>query len=132
MLIDENEIKEMVENADYFFRYTYGSFAPNNKNYKIITLVDDYIIVDNSGEVTVNKDKELSGKVWTTINVLTGVIVDSSIKSKGLSHMKDSHKDEIILKMKDNTYLVSGKVSNDELRTTYNNIVSKILEHLNI
>lgn len=132
MLIDENKIKEMVENADYLFRYTCGSFSPNNKDYKIITLVDDYIIVDNSGEVIVNKDKELSDKMWTTINVLTGVIVDSSIKSKDLSHIKDSHKDEIILKMKDNTYLVSGKVSNDELRTTYNNIVSKILEHLNI
>ena len=128
--LSEEEIKEMVRKSDYVFNYTYGTFAPNNKRYKSLTLVDDYIIIDDSGDINIEKNKEKTDKMWFDLNMFMDDIMRCSSETKKLLHIKDSSKDEIILKVKDKSYLFSNKITDKKYNTMYLNIVNGILRHL--
>jgi len=128
--LSEEQINEMVKNADYVFNYTYGSFNPSNKKYKTLTLVDDYIIIDDSGDISIEKNKEKTDKMWFDVNMNMDAIMKCSAETRELPHIKDSSKDEIILKVKDKSYLFSNKITDKKYNTMYLNIVNSILRHL--
>ena len=128
--LSEDQIKEMVKNADYVFNYTYGSFNQNNKKYKTLTLVEDYIIIDDNGSYDIEKNKEKTDKMWFDVNMNMDAIMKCSSETRGLPHAKDSSKDEMILKIKDKSYLLSNKINDKKYNTMYLNIVNGILRHL--
>ena len=123
-------IQEIINNSDYVFTYTYGTFMSNNKDYKRVIVTEDSIFTIDNDNVNVENNKDKADKVWQVITVLTGAIIECSEKSKELSHIKDSSKDEITLKMKDKNYLFSNKVNDEQLNNIYKNIVDKILSNL--
>lgn len=128
--LSKEQIKEMVSNADYVFNYTYGTFSPNNKKYKTLTLVDDYIIIDENGNNFIEKNKEKTDKMWFDVNMFMDAIMKCSSETKEIPHIKDSSKDEITLKVEDKSYLFSNKINDKKYNTMYLNIVNGVLRHL--
>ena len=123
-------IREIINNSDYVFAYTKGTLMPDKKDHKEIVFTEDAIYTINNEDVKVNNDKEKIDELWKIINVYTGVIVECSEKTKNLSHIKDSSKDEIYLKMKDKSYLFSNKVNDEKINNIYKDIVDKVLSNL--
>lgn len=128
--LSEEEIKEKVKNSDYVFSYTCGTFNPNNRKYKTLILVDDYIIIDNNGTINIEKNRTITDKMWFDVNVNMDAIMRCSTETRDLPHIKDSSKDEIILKVKDKSYLFSNKITDEKYKNMYINIVNCILRHL--
>lgn len=128
--LKKEHINELVNNADYVFNYTYGNFNSINKNYKTLTLVDDYIFIDDGKDISIDKNKEKTDKIWSDVKMNMDAIMKCSSETVGLPDINDDLKDEIILKVKDKTYLFSNKIIDKKYNITYTNIVKEVLRHL--
>ena len=130
----QEELNQIFKSSENTFFYLHGSL--HNKNYKLIRLVDDYIIkeefvngVDCSKTI---QDKDLSSKVWNVINSNIDKIKMCSEKIKNLDRIVDGVSDSIQVKSNGNVYGFSSKVNDEEIKKVYNELIESVLSYIKI
>ena len=124
-----DELKRKIEESKYNIGYSKGDLRPGATEFTNIIIVDDIIYKTVNGQVTFLKDqKEKIDKVWNYVNAMQGVIRSEAERVKELSHMKDSHMDQITFTFDGENFTLTSKVTDEKAVNFYNEIVKEILD----
>ena len=124
-------MKENIENAQRILRYSKSTLLPTHPDFTTITIADDTIYKNINGEDTSEVNLEVTDKIWDLINSNIDTIRELSDKEKNLDHFKDSHKDQISIRIMNQQYLLTNKVADEEIINFYTKITEEILKMLN-
>lgn len=130
--VNIKEANEKFKDSHQSFYYIFGSIV--KKDYKIIRVVEDYIISENfingKDNSKVWKDKELTIKIWNIINENLEKIKKCSEDIQKVPRVSANYNDSIIIKIYDKNYGFSSLTTDKNIERIYKEISKEILDCL--
>ena len=120
-------MNELFKNAEFIISISEGIQLPNN-NFKIVTVCDNLIIINDNGNKIEKEDSVVANSIKQLVlsHIDKIKLYNDMVRSGQVGIFKSSYRADMSIKTDNTNYTVLGRGDNEEIKNFYTDLKNKV------